>query len=196
MTFHDPTSYADLSQGRIEHIDFHIRVNFESRTLDVEAMYQMQESVHGSLYLETYKLQIQEARADDQQLAWEFDTSDETLGERLHLKGLASASSFILKFRTSPEARALQYQWAGGRLGETLWSQHLGQRRWRHHLQRLLQPAGGAVRVGDDEGVGVRRDLQLGQNAADRSRDSALGTREPLLGDILRAIVDDPDIEV
>lgn len=118
MTFYDPTSFADLTQGRIEHIDFHIRVNFESRTLDVEAIYKMQEPVHGSLYLDTYKLEIQDARVDEQQLAWELDTSDETLGERLHLKGLAGASSFILKFRTSPEARALQWmspsQTAGG----------------------------------------------------------------------------------
>jgi leukotriene-A4 hydrolase len=118
MTFLDPTSYADLTQGRIEHIDFHIRVDFESCTLNVEAIYQMQEPVHGSLYLDTYKLEIQEARVDNQELAWEFDTSDETLGERLHVKGLAGTSSFILKFRTSPEARALQWmspsQTAGG----------------------------------------------------------------------------------
>ncbi|HEX5837529.1 MAG TPA: leukotriene A4 hydrolase C-terminal domain-containing protein [Anaerolineales bacterium] len=118
MTFHDPTSYTDLTQGRIEHIDFHIRVDFESCTLDVEARYQMQEPVHGSLYLDTYKLELQEARIDHRDLEWEFDTRDETLGERLHLKGLAGASSFILKFRTSPEARALQWmsptQTAGG----------------------------------------------------------------------------------
>ena len=118
MTFHDPTSYTDLTQGQIEHIDFHIRVDFESCTLDVEAIYKMQDPVHGSLYLDTYKLELEEACVDDQQLEWEFDTSDETLGERLHLKGLAGASSFILKFRTSPEARALQWmspsQTAGG----------------------------------------------------------------------------------
>jgi leukotriene-A4 hydrolase len=119
MTLHDPTSYADLTQGKIKHIDFHIRIDFDSRTLDVEANYQMQEPAHGSLYLDTYKLEIREARIDDQQLAWELDSSDETLGERLHLKGLAGASSFILKFRTSPEARALQWmsptQTAGGK---------------------------------------------------------------------------------
>ena len=119
MTFHDPTSYADLSQGRIKHIDFHIRIDFDSRTLNVEAIYKMQEPVHGSLYLDTYKLELEEACVDDQQLEWEFDTSDETLGERLHLKGLTGTSSFILKFRTSPEARALQWmspsQTAGGK---------------------------------------------------------------------------------
>jgi leukotriene-A4 hydrolase len=118
VTFHDPTSYSDLAEGRIKHIDFHIRVDFDSRTLDVEATYHMQGPVHGSLYLDTYKIDLQEARINNQELAWEFDTSDETLGDRLHLKGLDGDSSFTLKFCTSPEARALQWmspsQTAGG----------------------------------------------------------------------------------
>ena len=120
MTFKDPASYTDLSQGKIKHILFRIGVNFSTHILEVEATYQMQEPVHGSLFLDSYKLDLKEARANDRQLVWEFDEQDEILGERLHLKGLENDSIFTLTFRTSPEARALQWlkssQTAGGQL--------------------------------------------------------------------------------
>ncbi|MGE5462267.1 MAG: hypothetical protein ACM3PS_02875, partial [Syntrophothermus sp.] len=118
MTIHDPTTYADLSQGRIKHVDFHIQADFSARVLNVEATYQMQEPLHGSLYLDSFKIEMKDARANGRQLDWEFDASDEVLGKRLHLKGLEGISSFTLKFRTSPGASALQWmnasQTAGG----------------------------------------------------------------------------------
>ena len=119
MTTNDPTTYADLSQGRIKHIDFQIQADFSSQILDIEAVYQMQEPLHGSLYLDSFKIEIQDARAGDRKLEWELDASDEVLGERLHLKGFDGESKFTLKFRTSPQARALQWmnesQTAGGK---------------------------------------------------------------------------------
>ncbi len=119
MTFHDPTSYVDLTQGKIAHIDFHIVVDFPSRTLDIEATYQMQQPVQGSLFLDTFKIDVNEAHVNGRPLEWEFDQSDETLGARLHLKNLNGDSSFTLRFKTSPEARALQWmnasQTAGGK---------------------------------------------------------------------------------
>ena len=119
MTNQDPTTYADLSQGKIRHIDFHIKVDFFTRTLEITAAYQMQEPVHGSLYLDTYKLELLDARLYHRSLAWDFDARDDTLGERLHLKGFEGETEFTLKLRTSPEARALQWmsesQTAGGK---------------------------------------------------------------------------------
>ncbi len=119
MTIHDPTTYADLSQGRIKHIDFQIQADFSSHTLEIEAAYQMQEPLHGSLYLDTFKINILDAQTNGRKLEWKFDARDEVLGERLHLKGFDGVSAFTLKFRTSPEARALQWmnesQTAGGR---------------------------------------------------------------------------------
>src|SRR5512138_2717257 len=118
MELKDATTFTDLTQGKIRHIDFRIGVNFATRVLDVEAAYQMQEAVHGSLYLDSFKIDLKEAQADGHELKWEFDTSDEILGERLHLQGLENVSTFTLKFQTSPEARALQWltasQTAGG----------------------------------------------------------------------------------
>lgn len=118
MTSHDATSYTDLAQGRIQHIDFRIQADFSSRTLDVTAAYRMQEPLNGSLYLDTFKIEMQEAQVDGRALEWELDASDPVLGERLHLKGFEGDPIFTLRFRTSPEARALQWmspsQTAGG----------------------------------------------------------------------------------
>jgi aminopeptidase N len=117
MTFHDPTSYADLSQDKINHIDFHIAVDFSANICKIEATYQMQGPISGSLYLDTFKIEMLEAHVNGRKLEWKFDESDETLGERLHLKGFDNDSSFTLKFRTSPEARALQWTNASQTLG-------------------------------------------------------------------------------
>ncbi len=109
MTTQDPTTYADLSQGRIQHIDFRIKVSFDERVLDIEATYQLKEPVSGALFLDSYKIDLKEASAGGRALTWEFDPEDEVLGQRLQLKGLVSDSRFTLVFRTSPEARALQW---------------------------------------------------------------------------------------
>ena len=118
MEFKDPASYTDLSQGKIKHIDLHIYVDFSTRTFDIEAIYQLQEPVHGSLSLDSFRIDLKEARTNHRDLGWEFDSEDEILGQRLQLKGFQGDSTFTLKFRTSPEARALQWlnasQTAGG----------------------------------------------------------------------------------
>jgi aminopeptidase N len=118
MARHDPHCYADLSQGRISHIDFRIQADFEAHILRIEAEYQLAEPVSGSFYLDTSKIDLTSAYADGGKLEWEFDEQDDLLGERLQLKGLEGASSFTLTFATSPSARALQWlpavQTAGG----------------------------------------------------------------------------------
>jgi aminopeptidase N len=109
MTTRDPTTYADLSQGKIHHIDFHIQVNFDEHVFDVEATYQLNEPISGELTLDSYKIDLKEAKTDRHALTWEFDPEDEFLGQRLQLKGFENDSSFTLTFSTSPEARALQW---------------------------------------------------------------------------------------
>ena len=117
MATHDPTSYADLTQGKIHHIDFHIQMDFSTRTLNIEATYQMQEPVHGPLYLDSFKIDLEQAHVNGRKLEWEFDNSDDVIGQRLHLKGFDGDSSFTLQFRTSPEARALQWMNASQTVG-------------------------------------------------------------------------------
>jgi aminopeptidase N len=119
MTFRDPASYTDLTQGKIKHIDFKIRADFDAHILDIEAVYQMDAPVSGSLHLDTNKIEMKSAHTNGRALAWEFDQHSERLGQRLHLKELDGASTFTLTFRTSPEATALQWtaaeQTAGGK---------------------------------------------------------------------------------
>jgi aminopeptidase N len=119
MAFHDPASYLDLSQGKITHIDFYIRADFDAHILDIKAIYKLEAPVSGSLYLDAYKIDLKQAYANVRPLTWEFDKNNEHLGQRLHLKGLNGDTSFTLIFRTSPEARALQWtdasQTAGGK---------------------------------------------------------------------------------
>ena len=117
MTVHDPTSYADLSQGRIQHIDFHIRADFEARILEIEAAYRLDAPRRGPLFLDTHKIDLQSAHANGRALTWDFDTHNGPLGSRLHLKGLDGDSSFTLAFRTSPDATALQWLSAAQTLG-------------------------------------------------------------------------------
>jgi leukotriene-A4 hydrolase len=119
MARHDPHSYADLTQGKITHIDLRIKADFEAHILEIEADYQLAEPVSGSLFLDSVEIDLKQATANGQDLEWEFDEQDELLGECLHLKGLNSVSAFTLTFNTSPEARALQWlpavQTAGGK---------------------------------------------------------------------------------
>src|SRR6185436_16044417 len=109
MEFKDTASYADLSQGKLQHIDFHIHVDFSTRMFDIEAKYQLQEPIHDSLFLDSFRIDLKEANTYGRQLEWEFDPEDEILGQRLQLKGFEGESTFTLKFHTSPEARALQW---------------------------------------------------------------------------------------
>lgn len=118
MTRQDSTSYADTTQGRISHIDFFIRADFDARILDVEADYQTAQPLHGSFFLDTVDLEMIEAHVNGRPLEWEFDMQDDVLGKRLHLKGFDNDSNFTLVVRTSSQARALQWmnpsQTAGG----------------------------------------------------------------------------------
>ena len=118
MQHHDPTTFSDLTQGKIRHMDFRINVDFSTHTLDLEATYHMQQPVRGSLYLDAYEIDLKEARVEGRLLQWSFDAQDEIVGQRLHLKGFEDDSIFTLRFQTSPGARALQWlnaaQTAGG----------------------------------------------------------------------------------
>ena len=118
MTPHDPHSYADLTQGKISHIDLHIKTDFETHILKIKADYQLTEPINGPLFLDTSQIDLESAHANGQRIQYEFSEKSELLGECLHLKDLQNVSSFTLTFATSPDARALQWlpgvQTAGG----------------------------------------------------------------------------------
>ncbi|HSG43269.1 MAG TPA: leukotriene A4 hydrolase C-terminal domain-containing protein [Anaerolineales bacterium] len=109
MTFSDPHSYVDTSQGEIEHIKFNIKVDFEKQVLNLKAIYRMDKPVNGSLFLDTRDIDLHRIYTDDGDIAWEKDMQDSILGERLHLKNLKDVSEFTIELITSSNASALQW---------------------------------------------------------------------------------------
>ena len=88
MASSDPHSYADLSQGRIEHIVFQFVVDFVEQRMRVLADYRLAEPISGSFFLDTRNLDISRVHVDDKDLSWEIDQHDSILGDRLHLHDL------------------------------------------------------------------------------------------------------------
>ncbi len=109
MKIVDPHSYADLGQGRIKHIDFHIQVDFKNQCLLVSALYTLDQPVIGSFFMDTYDLNVSKIHSEGTTIDWEIDKCDPLLGGRLHLQGLNGISSFSIELTTSPEASALQW---------------------------------------------------------------------------------------
>jgi leukotriene-A4 hydrolase len=109
MTHGDPHSFADFSQGRIQHIHFNFQVDFEQQRLTGKAAYRMASPVSGSLFLDTRQLQINSISAAGKPLEWAFDRQDAILGSRLHLFGLDQLGQFQISYATSPGASALQW---------------------------------------------------------------------------------------
>jgi aminopeptidase N len=109
MTFSDPHSYVDISQGKIEYINFNIQVDFDKQVLNLKARYRMDRPVNGSLFLDTRDIDLHKIFTDEGDIAWEKDMQDPILGERLHLKNLEDVSEFMIELTTSSNASALQW---------------------------------------------------------------------------------------
>ncbi len=118
MSFSDPHSFVDVSQGKIKHIRFNINVDFREQVLIVKASYSMDRPVSGSLFLDTRDIEIHQIYVNERKIEWEKDKQDPILGERLHLKNLENSSEFTIELTTSSKASALQWmtpaQTAGG----------------------------------------------------------------------------------
>jgi len=119
MKIIDPHSYANLEQGRIKHIDFLMRVDFDLRRLQIQARYQLDRPVTGSFFLDTRSLDIQRIHSNGTEICWEMDKSDPVLSERLHLQDLHHCSTFTIDLATRPEASALQWLEPRQTSGET-----------------------------------------------------------------------------
>jgi len=109
MTFSDPHSHVDITQGKIKHIQFIILVDFGKQVMNIKARYTMDRPVNGSLFLDTRDIEIHQIYTDENEIAWEKDEQDTILGERLHLKSLENISEFTIDLTTSSTASALQW---------------------------------------------------------------------------------------
>ncbi len=122
MSRPDPHSYADSTQPRTETFDWSARVDFETQQLFAEVTLKLREApkAEAAMDLDTRDLTIESA-SDDQgrPVRFTLHPAEAILGARLELRVPAGAKAVKVKYRTSPQASALQWlkpaQTQGGR---------------------------------------------------------------------------------
>lgn len=110
MARRDPHSYADDTQAETEALALVARVDFAARTLDAEATLTLRAPSEGALDLDTRELVI--ASVHDQRgepVPFTLHVAEPVLGSRLELALPAGTTSVRIRYKTSPEASALQW---------------------------------------------------------------------------------------
>lgn len=106
----DPHSYADDSQPRTKHFDWEARVDFAARTLDAKVTLHFTEAAKGGpLDLDTRALAVESVTANGAALKFTLEAADPILGSKLAVSVPAGATAIEIRYRTSPEASALQW---------------------------------------------------------------------------------------
>ncbi|RJS19144.1 M1 family peptidase [Corallococcus sp. H22C18031201] len=115
----DPHSYNDDTQPETETLDWKARVDFRTRRLHAEATLTLKEASAGPLDLDTRDLDIRSV-VDGQghPLPFQVSPPEPILGSRLRIQLPSGVKQLTVRYRTSPEASALQWltpsQTAGG----------------------------------------------------------------------------------
>ncbi|MBN9163744.1 MAG: hydrolase/aminopeptidase [Myxococcales bacterium 68-20] len=107
----DPHSYADDTQPRTKSFDWQASVDFPGRVLHAEITLHFEEpAAGGPLDLDTRALSIDAVLdANGAPLEHTLHTADPILGSRLEISVPSGARSVHIRYRTSPEASALQW---------------------------------------------------------------------------------------
>src|SRR5205823_11856027 len=106
----DPHSYADSDQPSTERVDLSLRVDFAERRLQGDAILYLREAGAGPLDLDTRDLRIDAVEtADGAPLRHELAAAEPILGSRLRVHLPPGARALCIRYRTSPEASALQW---------------------------------------------------------------------------------------
>ena len=108
----DPHSYTDDTQPRVRHFVLHARVDFEARQLTAEVTLHLAQPTTNAatLDLDTRALSIDGIRAaTGDALAFTLHPADPILGARLAIELPAAIDRLTIRYRTSPEASALQW---------------------------------------------------------------------------------------
>jgi len=107
----DPHSSFDPAQGKIEHIDFTLNLDFESRVVRGLAHYRLGgRGATGTLDLDCRSLAIKAVRdAAGAPVPWTLSGTGGFMGELLSIRLAEGAVAFSAEFETSPEASALPW---------------------------------------------------------------------------------------
>ena len=120
MARKDPHSHADSDQPRARHLRLRLRVDFAAQRIEGEATLELVSPAAGVLDLDSKALEILEASTDTgTSVPFEVGPDEPILGSRLRLALPAGTREVRLRYRTSPDAPALQWlspeQTEGGR---------------------------------------------------------------------------------
>lgn len=115
----DPHSYNDSTQPETETLDWKARVDFRTHRLHAEATLTLKEASAGPLDLDTRELDIRAVvDSHGRPLSYTLSPPEPILGSRLRVMLPPGTRQLTVKYRTSPEASALQWltppQTAGG----------------------------------------------------------------------------------
>jgi leukotriene-A4 hydrolase len=115
----DPHSHADSDQPRPRHLRLRLSVDFEARRIEGTAVLALEAPGGGFLDLDSKELQVLGATSSrGEPIAFELGDEEPILGRRLRLVLPDGTREVRLRYRTSPEAPALQWlapeQTAGG----------------------------------------------------------------------------------
>jgi leukotriene-A4 hydrolase len=107
----DPHSYADDTQPRTKSFDWRAKVDFSERVLHAEVtLHFVEAAAGGPLDLDTRGLSIDAVLdASGARLEHTLHAADSILGSRLEITVPKGAEAVHIRYRTSPEASALQW---------------------------------------------------------------------------------------
>ena len=106
----DPHSYCDDTQAATESFALTARVDFATKTLTAEVTLTFRAPAQGHLDLDTRDLTIEHVRdAAGTALAWKLHPAEPYIGQRLAIDLAAETPSVTIRYKTSPEASALQW---------------------------------------------------------------------------------------
>ncbi len=106
----DPHSYCDNTQARTERIHLEALVDFKTHTLSGSVDLTFERPYEGPLDLDTRDLTIEHVESGTGDvLMWQLHDPEPFLGQRLTIAIAKPARSVRIRYRTSPEASAMQW---------------------------------------------------------------------------------------
>jgi aminopeptidase N len=120
MARQDPHSHADSEQPRARHLRLRLWVDFAARRIEGEAALELDAPSAGILDLDSKALEIlQASTGEGTNVPFQVGADEAILGSRLRLALPTGTTEVRLRYRTSPDAPALQWlspeQTEGGR---------------------------------------------------------------------------------
>jgi leukotriene-A4 hydrolase len=106
----DPHSYCDDTQAQTESFALSARVDFATRVISGDVTLTFRAPASGRLDLDTRDLEIERiVDADGHELAFVMHPAEAILGSRLEITLASATPSIRIRYRTSPDASALQW---------------------------------------------------------------------------------------